>query len=439
MRLSTSPAYTLVELLIAMSLSLLLLLGVAEMFQRVGGSMKETRSAMSIATQLNDATMLLRQDLARIPDTLPTKPERIKKLIDGIISEVDDKDGYLTIIEGPDTPSAHPYIDESGNRDVTVGDVDDIIAFTARAQGGPLFRGLIRGEIAEREAAEIIWFVRGNTLYRRVRLIDNETAEGNHLLVGSFPSWGGPGGLAGVEPEAGQYAIVKDDETSDGGPQRYDAVQGADGLTWRVLLTPEDLARRARRFGNDGLSPNLFPHPLYGDGNEGWYYLRMPTLEETDYWSREGIQDWKTAAPLPHPPEVEKPDLWNQPYFFPERQDRKSGSLKKSVREPRNYRTGEDVVLTNVLSFNIEVWCPSPTTKDFVDLGTGDWISSDANLLHGFGGHVWDSWTTEYKKSDGTVESPPFSASLEAVRITIRCFDPASRIIRQVTVVHRFE
>ena len=74
-----SPAYTLVELLIALALSLLLLLGIAELFQRVGGSMSETRSAIGTSTHLNEAALLLRQDLALIPKELATKPQRIAK------------------------------------------------------------------------------------------------------------------------------------------------------------------------------------------------------------------------------------------------------------------------------------------------------------------------------------------------------------------------
>ena len=439
MRLSSS-AYTLVELLIALTLSLILLLGIAELFQRVSGNMNETRSAMSASAHLNETALLLRQDLARIPSSLPSKPQRIA----AEPLAVSDSDGYLEIIEGPDSVLSHPYVDEGENPDATVGDVDDIIGFTAKANPAVPFRGVIRGKVVERDYAEIVWFVRGNTLFRRVRLIDDVTADENTTLLNfnddkkEFPT---KADLDRVPPtETGLYAIVEADETNDGGLQRYDAVIRDGDLVWVTLLTLDDLARRARRFGHDGIEYSdplgAFPYPLYAAPYDGWYYLRMPTLEETNYWSSNNIPHWKTNSTVPRSPEEENPDLWEQPYFFPSLQDRKSGSLLSTVASPRYIRAGEDVVLTNVLSFDIKVW--DPRTKEFVDLGTKgtDWEQSNQLDLP----NTWDSWTRKYVEGYGVPRGlPPYTNPLQAIRITIRCFDPASQIIRQVTVVHRFK
>jgi hypothetical protein len=212
-----------------------------------------------------------------------------------------------------------------------------------------------------------------------------------------------------------------------------------------------------------------FPYPLYDPNNPGWYYLRVPTLEETIYakctdnpctcgdcWVNH--PQWKTIS-LPQSPSVSNPDLWEQPYFFPDlpltpaaaRQDKWSGSLKKFVDNPRHPRAGEDVVLTNVLSFDVKVWCP--IEKDFVDLGKPGttWADDKNTIWTGDGGEplrlprTWDSWTRgysvdypEYRNGDGIV-IPPYTAPLQAIQITLRCFDPASKVIKQVTVVHRFK
>jgi len=399
-----SFAFTLVELLIALALSLLLLLAVTALLSRVGGAMNEARSAMSASNDLHTAAILLRQDLARIPNSLTTKPARIAA--GG--GDVSDNDGYLEIIEGPNTLSDHPFVDADGNFDVTVGDVDDIIAFmvrTSMARTGRFrglhqadFRGLIVDEdgelrIAETEDAEIVWFVRGNTLYRRVRLVDvsdvSERARRENRLLHAF----------------------RDDPAN--------------------------------------LSPtNSFPYPLYCPNNPGWRYLRVPTLEENlyrnctdnpctcgDCWSNH--PQWKTIN-LPGTPVVSNPDLWEQPHFFPSLQDRQSGSLQRFVSTPRNVRTGEDVVLTNVLSFDVKVWCPD--LKEFVDLGTPGSAWEDSNNNHPTSlPRTWDSWTQAYVVEHGnTLGSPPYIAPIEAIQITIRNFDPASRAIKQVTVVHRF-
>ena len=403
MRSFSPAAYTLVELLVALALSLLLLLGVIELLSRVGGTMNDTRAAMSASANLHETALLLRQDLAQIDPALATKPTRIINPEE----DVSDSDGYLEIIEGPDTvfpnsfnplldplpnPLPHPYVDDKGKPDVTVGDVDDIIAFTALSSRflglSTDFRGLIRNEeengelrIEEREAAEIVWFVRGNTLYRRVRLINDAT----------------------------------------------------DSVSGRACRENRLLHWFAESNSTD-TTTTQFPFPLYVP-DSGWRYLRVPTLEETInvHW----IGHWKTMDCVPKAPTVDNPDLWEQPYFFPNLQDRKSGSLKEFVQDPRHVRAGEDVVLTNVLSFDVKVWCPK--TKNFVDLGTPDttWDETE-NKQHDGLPRTWDSWTQKYKKQDETIELPPFAASLEAIQITIRCFDPASRAVKQVTVVHRF-
>ncbi|MDR2754892.1 MAG: prepilin-type N-terminal cleavage/methylation domain-containing protein, partial [Planctomycetaceae bacterium] len=55
--------YTLIELLIAVSLSLLLLLGVTEMFRHVGATMSDTQKSLNMSANLNATAMLLRDDL----------------------------------------------------------------------------------------------------------------------------------------------------------------------------------------------------------------------------------------------------------------------------------------------------------------------------------------------------------------------------------------
>jgi len=433
----------LVELLIALALSLLLLLGVAELFQRVGGSLSEARSVIRMSAQLNEAAMLLRKDLSLISEDLAKKPKDIADYIAGDSAEPPEDNGYLEIIEGPDTIFEHSYVNENDLSDPTVGDVDDIIGFTATNLNVP-FRGMIRQKIVDRDTAEIVWFVRGNTLYRRVRLIDDVTArENDHNKItgedgNDFPDWKT---LKDNPPTEAGYAIVLADETNDGREQRYDAVQDEDdeeSWRWITLLTSDDLSLRARRFGHDGLSSNNFPHPLYDADYESWRYLRMPLIEESDYWSGKGIQHWKndSISLLPSAPGNPTADLWEQPYFFPGIQTRKNnGSIIAADDNPHRARAGEDVVITNVLSFDVKVWCPD--TKEFVDLGAEGttWAHSENNQdkLQG----VWDSWTQKYE--DEANPLPPYAKPLEGIQITIRCFDPASRIIKQITVVHRFQ
>ncbi|MDR1289755.1 MAG: prepilin-type N-terminal cleavage/methylation domain-containing protein, partial [Planctomycetaceae bacterium] len=59
-------AFTLVELMVAMTLSLLLLLAVAKMFQGVGDTVNDTQSTLNMAANMNSTAMLLREDLDAI-------------------------------------------------------------------------------------------------------------------------------------------------------------------------------------------------------------------------------------------------------------------------------------------------------------------------------------------------------------------------------------
>jgi prepilin-type N-terminal cleavage/methylation domain-containing protein len=73
-------------------------------------------------------------------------------------------------------------------------------------------------------------------------------------------------------------------------------------------------------------------------------------------------------------------------------------------------REGEDIILTDVLSFDVRAF----------NSGNNTYVDS--------------SYTTTFTAS-GT---PPVEPPLRGVQVTIRCVEPASRQVRQVTVVHTF-
>jgi hypothetical protein len=164
-------------------------------------------------------------------------------------------------------------------------------------------------------------------------------------------------------------------------------------------------------------------------------------------------------------------------------------------------RMGEDIVLTNVLAFDVRVFDPAavirsattialtpgdpgygdasppnPTpTGAYVDLGSG----IAATTLMGAADarsklrpatvndpRFYDTWSTHYEFNgidedrDGTVDegtdgvdnnndgviddlaeretSPPYPVALRGIEIRIRVYEPSSRQVRQVTVRHTF-
>jgi hypothetical protein len=333
---------------------------------------------------------------------------------------------------------------------------------------------------------------------------------------------------------------------------------------------PSDLKDRRNRFGH--YKNDDFPFHLYPSSKEAWYYLRLPTSEE------QVNSSWTIGAALPalssYAPTFPPPylDLWNVPYPFAADLgvDTKSGSLNTFVESPRHIRAGEDIILKNVLSFDVKVWNPYWVPCDgayappqYVDLGQ-DQFNSGGTVYYvdytkigtfpsqagppsytlnalpysghhpydgggttppsgapvGFGfttkGHyggvsaagggkfvktvnytvtynyaagsivpnvattgqampcVFDSWTKNYEMNpDVATETqkvptwtgtprrgtgihnpenggnpstnanewecpPPYEEDLKSIQITIRCFDPDSKNIRQVRVVHHF-
>ncbi len=171
---TSASGYTLVEILVATTLSLMLLGAVVRMFGDVSQSIGDSRSMLESADRLRLVQIRLQQDLAGVTVTMspPRKPE--------------NNEGYFEYIEGPvgttlnttgtamTAPSAVAVNSDNGYvADTSVGDVDDILMFTTRSTGQPFVGRYPPGvnRTTQSDVAEVAWFVRGRTLYRRVLLV----------------------------------------------------------------------------------------------------------------------------------------------------------------------------------------------------------------------------------------------------------------------------
>ncbi|MDR2344781.1 MAG: prepilin-type N-terminal cleavage/methylation domain-containing protein, partial [Planctomycetaceae bacterium] len=131
-------AFTLIELMVAMTLSLLLLLAVAKMFQSIGDTINDTQATLNMAANMNDTAMQLRADLDAIFNCVQVNKPNLM-----VTKQNVEDNGYLEIIEGNNND--YVYIDNSnGNPDTTVGDVNDILMGTGKVIGANrAYRGLI--------------------------------------------------------------------------------------------------------------------------------------------------------------------------------------------------------------------------------------------------------------------------------------------------------
>jgi type II secretory pathway pseudopilin PulG len=484
--------YTLIEMLLATVLTLMLVFGVATVFSDISKSVNDSRSTLETLEQLRGAAARLKKDLegATVVPLPPQQPE--------------NGTGYLEIIEGVRMvntgggggvlPSVVAF-DKKGTTDAsddvadtTVGDFDDILMLTTRSNdrsfvGRYYLKRSDGTEVrsVESNVAEVAWFMRGRTLYRRMLLIHPLPDDIDLVAAGTQSA-----------PTLGFYAD-------------YDiSARQQSGVM--VANTLGDLARREFRYAHH---PTAAPYSV-----AGWQSHGLPTLAECS------LSSWNAGAQAPGGLAWIPYDFW-----------RDSATWCFDPANPSNpatpgSRANEDVILTNVIGFDIKVWDPgapvmsggvipgdngyapvpaSASTIDFgayADLGycptmivnsscptprfqhkgfrlDGN-VSTEADLIR----RTYDTWSTHYERNgiddddsgsptdegvdgfdndgNGLVDdvggsltyngsnqvtgidkgeretTPPYPAPLRGIQIKIRVFEPDSRQIREVTVVQQF-
>lgn len=113
---------SLVEMLVAMAATLLLVAAVAQAFALVGTAFTNSRALLELDARMRSAAWTLRDDLSRA--TVAPLPPR-----------GGGADGYLEIIEGPQADAAN-----AAGADAGPADCDDILAFTTARGSDPLLR-----------------------------------------------------------------------------------------------------------------------------------------------------------------------------------------------------------------------------------------------------------------------------------------------------------
>ena len=583
--------FTMIEIMTSVTLSLMLMYAVARIFSRVGGTMNETTSIMQATNSLRNAKNRLTADLEGI--TVDPVPPRNSRLGDGYLCYVEGMGAsidrlysagydalpqiFSTACVALDPERYQRYRNDSESDytdwvDSTVGDVDDILSFTARAPVDKPFRGryvrpkynaygrVYSGEVDtfESEFAEIVWFVRGTTLYRRVLpILSNERLQ-ESLEAFYFAAQGGcdqAGNPDGSDPDntivsavgpSGKITLAQAYDLCNFGCgffRYYDVSVHLDSNGKLVANTLGDLTNRANRYGYwnpVGVGIVDAPNPIYSSFSihgtkNAWYWLRMPTLQESAQSSfRAGAPfgcngyaravyayantpsclgpeqiltytqedtnesplaaDNYTAANLPKS-DASAPtpfiDFWNNPNIWDE-VNHETGDLNDAIVGDDVFN--QDVMLTNVLSFNVKAW--DPDVNDYIDLG---YNLSNPAANHAdphdlcSGGYylnrlasanrpdfltnvpipcVYDTWSEQYQRDlylydqtnlaanssyvpyanqdgsiadvslDGKITSaqlkdypPPYDVPLKSLQIEIRVFDPRSKQIRNMNFV----
>jgi type II secretory pathway component PulJ len=471
---SRPAAYTLVELLVATSLTLLIMAGVVSLFASVTDAISRGQAMMETSDRLRATVHRLQLDLKYVTATMtpPLDPRQ------GL--------GYFEIVEGPGPhgitgEGMKPVNSEGGSAtDTTVGDVDDILMFTTRSYGEP-FLGRWGNQTHQSQLAEVAWFLRGTTLYRRMLLVVPDR------IVPTIPGF------------YGQYDVSVRQE---GGSSEQRLGWGPARLITNSL---GDLTNRQNRFAHQ---PYAWPYDVRFFGQLG-----LPTLRECSHPSwpfpLNNVNPEDVVLPRGAPPTpVQAADLWIHPHPWPE-VDAETGTLLAYLGP----RIADDVILTHVLSFDVKLFDPQApvlagaggatllpgdpgyraafaswrqsgrppvSLGAYVDLfylrgmNRGNFASSFSGPGKGVLGllalagdaAVYDTWSTSYE-ADGADQGripgpdegtdgldndnrggvddsgeqeapPPYAVSLRGIQVIIRVYEPDSRQIRELTVVQDF-
>lgn len=167
-RLEIRSAFTLIEVLLAVTLGLILMLGVVQMFAMVGNFVTGSQSLMELDQKVRSAQIMLQNDLVRYTSrmTVPSQPN--------------SGDGYFRIDENSSnvatTSQDTRLSDFYSNLSDIVGDNDDVLTFTIHDLDSP-FIGRNGTTVVHSPDAEVKWFVLKNdnnvfSLYRRINVLN---------------------------------------------------------------------------------------------------------------------------------------------------------------------------------------------------------------------------------------------------------------------------
>ncbi|HVX12627.1 MAG TPA: prepilin-type N-terminal cleavage/methylation domain-containing protein [Pirellulales bacterium] len=314
--------FTLVEVLIAATISLVLVGLVVQVLATIGTTASDTRSVVQMTDRLRSTRIVITQDLANItPDMtkIPIKSELLQ--------------GYFEYIEGPDGPIFPGLNGTLGvaydinqataagtpPQDSTVGDPDDVLMFTTNSPKGTYFYGRMRSStsvvdssgsiwtmpvdtMAQSSTAEICYFMRGSTLYRRVLLVmpasdwPNNQIDPTIFLWSQYPNYIN-GGTASIPQPIWDISFYdKFDLSAHQKGGTFDISNSTGGTQPPVLLpnTLGDLTLRQNRYGHQ---PWVYPYDARFWDERFWTnsatdiaggFLGLPTLRECSAYTGTG-------------------------------------------------------------------------------------------------------------------------------------------------------
>lgn len=443
-----ASAFTLTEVLVASALALVVMGAVASLFVILGRSVRNSQATVEMGARMRAAIWLLRQDLVGV--TCSVAPTRSPA----------ENAGYFELLEGP-LQDATFALNAQGPTANLSADTDDILLFTTQSLGGP-FMGRYGGTLIESPFAEVAWFCRpsadqpvaGMTLYELHR---------RQLLVMAY---------------LGQTSGTTNSLPANADRAAYDlSLRRAtlDGLG--TLLVPNslgDLTKREHRFLRDGYSyvtsgtqtrsvpPQAFP-------------FAFPVVSTTLATGTAVILARPEAGLDDTPRSWEDIILKNVVAF----------DVRVFDPQARPRQAGDAWLLPGDPGYATPPVGSGSASGAYVDLGaaggspvaaSGTFPPAGMTILQSAGVRVagttalpqptYDTWSRHYEfngidengdgvadegsagvdvNADGypedlarTETSAPYPVPLRGLEVRIRCYEPSSKQVRQMTIRHSF-
>lgn len=442
--------FTLVEVLVATGLTLMLMAAIAGIFALVSENIAGARATIEMTERLRATQLTLQNDLAGatargLPPLDPAEGRGYTEIIEGPVGPCGPPDTILVKdgIPVADTPAAQvrnlneTYAD-GVTWDTTVGDYDDVLMFTTRSNKtpftgrGPVFvNGNLQNSEAQSNVAEVAWFLRGRTLYRRVLLVDPTYDASGYTNNGVWS--GGTQSYYGLSDISVRQVGGTLDPTTTA-PAHL------------VANSLGDLTKRENRFAHPPLIADTGVSPLktsWPHDARFWGGMRLPTLRECSdvnwplpFYANNastvnlaagvivpsGFPIHTDATTFQQFPAIYFPlanrvryDAWNDPRQW-DGLDVSSGSIVDtsatttpgSAGAPLLYkgnRYADDVILTNVVGFDVKVWDPgAPIFQKSMLIGVGSSSTQMATVGPGDAGYFESLQVLYNDASDGNTD-----------------------------------
>jgi prepilin-type N-terminal cleavage/methylation domain-containing protein len=344
--------FTLIEILISLVVTLIMMGAVVTLFGVVTDSVSGSRALLETSDRLRAARNRLALDLqgatvTPIPPRRPENDEGYLEIVEGPDSDSDNNN--LSAVDPPPTPKA--FVSFSS----LFGDCDDVLLLTTRSRGEP-FIGKLAGVPVESQVAEVAYFLRQDGPAIGFYKSPSDSAKDNQpvRLYTLYRR------CMLVRPSGGttaNFVIPTFYYANDISARADSSGAGAPGIANSL----GDLTKPENRFGR--LTPLAFPYKFNATLANRW-------KTKADGWDQRTVAQGGPAAA-------------GQDGF-----DSASGRL------------GDDVILTNVLAFDVQVFDPGapvyidsgvaiePRDSGYASrLGSGTPVSfgAYADLGYGFG------------------------------------------------------